>query len=93
MNIVNIISKAIKQNKHLVPYDTGNLYLNAIRIITTAAGYAVIIDDSIADYVYYTNEPWSNGTNPNEGWVDRFFEAVQQSIISQVKLKMGDLRV
>ena len=88
---VSIIEQAKAQNKHLVPYDSGNMYWNAIRIIPTAKGYKLIVDDSIADYVYYTNEKWENGTNPNEGWVQRFFEAVVNSIISIVKSKTGDV--
>jgi len=91
LDFVSIIEQAKTQNKALVPYDTGNMYWNAIKIIPTASGYDLIIDDTIADYVYYTNEPWKKGTNPNEGWVGRFFEAVMKSIIAIVKSKTGDV--
>lgn len=47
------------------PYDTGNLAINSIRIV----GNSIYIGGEIADYAIYTNEPWSKGKNPNEGWV------------------------
>ncbi len=88
---VSIIEQAKTQNKYLVPYASGNMYWNAIKIIPTAEGYDLIVDPRIADYVYYTNEKWKERTNPNEGWVWRFFEAVIQSIIAIVKSKTGDV--
>ena len=49
------------------PYKTGNLAQNSIRIV----GNSVRIGGEIADYAPYTNEPWTKGKNPNEGWIQR----------------------
>ncbi len=49
------------------PYDTGNLAINSIRIVENK----VLIGGEIADYAIFTNEPWTKGKNPNEGWVQR----------------------
>lgn len=54
------------------PYDTGNLALNSIRIVQNS----VVIGGEIAEYAIFTNEPWSKGKNPNEGWVQR---AIQEA--------------
>ena len=49
---------------------TGNLAFNAIKIEHTDERTSVIyVDDDIAPYMKYTNEPWISGhKNPNEGW-------------------------
>ena len=54
------------------PYDTGNLALNSIRIVQSS----VVIGGEIAEYAIFTNEPWTKGKNPNEGWVQR---AIQEA--------------
>lgn len=58
------------------PYDTGNLALNSIRIVNNA----VLIGGEIADYAIYTNEKWTKGKNPNEGWVERAIEEAKPLI-------------
>lgn len=72
------------------PYDTGNLALNSIRIVQNS----VVIGGEIADYAIYTNEPWSKGKNPNEGWVQKAIQEAApliQSVLSG-KAKMSDVR-
>lgn len=72
---------AIMQNvmtafKSVVPVDTGNLKNNAVKLNYKGDGVWVIeIDQSVAPYMPYTNEPWVspkwNGRqNPNEHWFD-----------------------
>ena len=57
---------------------TGNMKYNATRIerISTNTN-KVYVDENIAPYVPYTNEPWisphwKGAKNPNEGWFDDF---------------------
>lgn len=58
------------------PKRTGNLAYNSVQTVYAGADRAVInIDQAIAPYMPYTNEPWVaarwNGRqNPNEGWFD-----------------------
>lgn len=57
-----------------VPYDTGNLKYNAIKGIWISENqYRIYIDESVAPYVFFTNEPWINrkGKNPNENWIEK----------------------
>jgi len=56
-----------------VPYDTGNLKFNAIKGIWVGEKqYRIYIDEAVAPYVFFTNEPWTNrkGNNPHEGWAE-----------------------
>lgn len=57
------------------PYDTGNLAINSIRVIETEPGeFHVAIGGELAPYAKYTQEAWSRGKNPNEGWINRGIE-------------------
>lgn len=57
------------------PYDTGNLAINSIRVIETEPGeYHVAIGGELAPYAKYTQEAWTRGKNPNEGWINRGIE-------------------
>lgn len=75
----------------LAPKDTGNLAINAIKLVFEGDNRAVIyVDLSIAPYMPYTNEPWTaarwNGKpNPNEGWFDN---AIPQ-ILAQLNREFG----
>lgn len=61
--------------KSNAPYDTGNLALNAIRVLETEPGvFCVAIGGELAPYAKYTQEAWQRGTNPNEGWINRGIE-------------------
>lgn len=62
-----------------IPWDTGNMASNALRYETRGNEFVVWIDEDVAPYVYFTNEPWIsakwNGKpNPNEGWWQEFTE-------------------
>lgn len=57
------------------PYDTGNLALNSIRVVEVEPGeFHVAIGGEIAAYAKYTQEAWTRGKNPNEGWINRGIE-------------------
>lgn len=65
------------------PKDTWNLALNSIRIIQENGAWYVLIGGEIAPYAEYTNEAWKQGTNPNEGWIERSIEEVLP-VITQI---------
>ena len=56
---------------------TGNMALNAAKIDFPAPDTCrIYVDEKIAPYVPYTNEPWVSERwhgkkNPNEGWFER----------------------
>lgn len=59
---------------------TGNMAFNSFKIFFKYTGSEIechiYFDDSIAPYVYYTNETWTatrwhDKKNPNEGWVEK----------------------
>ena len=64
------------RKQKFVPYDTGNLKLNAIKgewINNTT--FRRWVDESVAEYMKYTNEDWgkfspplAGKTNPHENW-------------------------
>lgn len=52
------------------PKDTTNLSRN-INIQYVEEGKArIVIGNENADYAVYTNMPWEDGFNPNQGWVE-----------------------
>ena len=70
-----------------VPYDTGNLKNNAIKGIWTGENqFTIYIDESVAPYVFFTNEVWINrpGTNPNQGWVNKMHEYIARYIAQRI---------
>lgn len=62
--------------KSVVPIRTGNLKNNSVKCEYKGDGkWQITIDESVAPYMPYTNEPWVspkwNGKkNPNEHWFD-----------------------
>lgn len=70
------------------PKDTWNLAVNALKLEQTATGYVIYIDEAIAPYMVYTEEPWTSPywkgkKNPNEGWFKRAAEEIV-SYLAQV---------
>ena len=58
---------------------TGNLAFNAFQYEITKDEIVIYVNEDIAPYMPYTNEPWLspywNGKkNPNEGWWQRFVD-------------------
>ena len=80
--------------KQTTPIDTGNMRYNALKIEFLDGGNTchIYIDEDIAPYVFYTNEPWvspkwDGKENPNENWwQDRYFK----TFISEFKRILGD---
>lgn len=76
------------------PIDTGNLRFNALRIVQLSKKHwEVYIDQKIAPYMPYTNEPWLspkwNGKkNPNEGWWDDTAKLIYEEIENAMRGKI-----
>ena len=74
--------------KKRAPKDTCNLAYNSIRVAWfDNSTFQVFVDESIAPYMVYTNEPWIspkwNGKkNPNEAWWQSVVEEITQHIIT-----------
>ncbi len=87
---------AIMQNvmtvfKSVVPIRTGNLKENAVKFSYKGDGIWVIeIDQSIAPYMPYTNEPWiapkwHGKKNPNEHWFDVAAELIATLLAQELQ--------
>ena len=69
---------------------TGNLAFNALRIVIEDKAIKVYVDEKIAPYVPYTNEPWISPywrgkKNPNEGWWQRFADEFMRRLAKELK--------
>lgn len=69
---------------------TGNLAFNALNYVVKDGAMCVYVDEKIASYMPYTNEPWISPywrgkKNPNEGWWQRFAE----ELIGRVAARLG----
>lgn len=78
----------------LIPYDTKNMQQNAFTMIQVAPNeYHFYIDEKIAPYVFYTNEPWlapkwNEKKNPNEHWWnDAILAIIQNDLARKGKIK------
>lgn len=73
---VVLMQKIMTVFKSVVPIRTGNLKENAVKLVDKGNGvWEITIDQSIAPYMPYTNEPWvspkwKSKKNPNEHWFD-----------------------
>jgi hypothetical protein len=73
--------------KIFAPKDTGNLSLNAIRVVQVKPDeWQIIIGGEIAPYAVYTNaewqsQRWAGKRNPNEGWVNKAIESAKPNLI------------
>ena len=62
------------QVRKRAPYDTGKLSTNGVRYMWKGKNtFVIYVDESIAPYMPYTNEPWISPRwhgkkNPNEAW-------------------------
>lgn len=92
-----IMYSALAYLKSLVPYDTHNMQNNATKVDNLGNGkWRLYIDENIAPYVPYTNEPWispkwKGKKNPNEGWFERATHLVANYISTLLRgtLKRG----
>ena len=93
--VINAAISVVEQLKiELVPYDTGNMALHALRYEITPDMVDITVDPEIAPYVPYTNEPWLSERwhgkqNPNEGWWNRFAEEFAKRLTTKLR---GELR-
>lgn len=77
------------------PYDTGNLANNSIKIeFQDENTCKIYIDEAIAPYMPYTNEPWiaerwQGKKNPNENWFDYAVQDIVEFLASRTK---GELK-
>ena len=60
-----------------IPWDTGNMATKSLRYQIEGNVFHVYMDEGIAPYVVFTNEPWISPrwhgkSNPNEGWWNDF---------------------
>ena len=94
--IVNATVEIVNQMRsEFVPYDTGNMALNALQVKVEGDTIDITVDDSIAPYVPYTNEPWlspkwDGKQNPNQGWWERFLAEFAKRLTAKLR---GDLKV
>ena len=88
----NLANRLLDIARLYCPVDTGNMASNAITVEFTGKGQIKIhVDESIAPYFPYTNEPWiserwKGATNPNEGWWNDAGDAMVQEILRTLKL-------
>ena len=94
-DFANMCMEGERELRSLAPKDTGNLAYNGVRLVFISKKEAILyVDESIAPYMPYTNEPWLstrwNGKrNPNEGWFDRAADSIAQMLSDLVK---GDVK-
>lgn len=87
----SICMACVEKLRSLSPIDTGNLKYNAIRYeFVDKDTCKIYVDESIAPYMVYTNEPWIspkwNGKkNPNEKWFDK----AVNSLVETIKMELG----
>lgn len=68
-----------EMRKKYVPRDTGNMAYMALMYDIQNGTLTIYVNEDIAPYVTYTNEPWispkwKGKTNPNQGWWVKFVE-------------------
>lgn len=91
MDIMRIAMLVYEELKKYVPYDTGNMANNALKIEQVSANEVKIyIDSSIAPYAVYTNEPWisphwKGKKNPNEKWFDNATSKVAEALAGMLE--------
>lgn len=95
LNILNVVSFVAEEMKPHTPIRTGNLRYNSIKgeamqFASFSVG-KVYIDEDIAPYMPYTNEPWISPKwhgkkNPNEGW---FGDSMVQDIAIKLARELG----
>ena len=90
----------MKQCEQLIrqkaPRDTGNLALNAVRVVNLGNGvWEIYVDEKIAPYMKYTEENWgkfrpplAGKKNPNEGWFDKVSAEIAQCFADQLKVRV-----
>lgn len=85
--IINACISTVEELRQaiFIPWDTGNMATNALQYKIEGDEFRVWIDEEIAPYVFFTNEPWTAARwhgkkNPNEGWWDEFAETLARRL-------------
>lgn len=78
-----------------IPWRTGNMATNSLRYKIEGNVFHIYMDEDIAPYVPYTNEPWVSTRwhgkpNPNEGWWNYFAEIFAQRLALKLKGELQD---
>lgn len=89
-----VVSVVETLRNELVPYDKGNMALNALRYDIKDDMIDIHVNKDVAPYMPYTNEPWIspkwNGKkNPNEGWWQRFADEFAKRLATKLR---GELK-
>lgn len=101
-DLERVIKAAFAQIKAVTPVNKrntksrGNLKEFGVKFELGQNEAHLYVDEKIAPYMKYTNEPWHTfapplfgKTNPNEGWFDR---AVISALLDMAAKTGGDLR-
>lgn len=90
----------LKGTKRITPIDTGNMRYNAVKMVYTNGGNEchILVDEAIAPYVFYTNEPWISPKwhgkkNPNEGWWDNGAQIIDERIRQRLGAKLAQSNI
>ncbi len=87
---------AVERLRWYAPIETGNLKNNAIRYEWKDANtFVIYVDQGIAPYMPYTNEPWiaerwKGKKNPNEHWWQDTVQIIAEVMALELK---GELTV
>lgn len=91
-----VCMECVSTLKNLAPYDTGNLSINAIKYEWVDDNtFRVYVDQSIAPYMPYTNEPWvspkwKGKKNPNEKWWQNAIEFIVDTLCEIIDGELED---
>lgn len=83
LEIYNLAAEVLEIVQKHCPQKTGNLKRNAVKLYYDANRIVISVDQAIAPYMPYTNEPWispkwDGKKNPNLYWFDKaFFEVLR----------------
>ena len=89
-DFIAVCQECVAEIKARAPIDTGNLRYNAIQYEYLGDfKFAIYVNEDIAPYVYYTNEPWvadrwQGAKNPNEAW----WQNAVRSCIELIKTRL-----
>lgn len=88
---ISVCLEAVTILRMRSPIDTGNLRYNAIKYEWIDENtFKIYIDEKIAPYVFYTNEPWlspkwKGKKNPNEYWIEKAVDFIANYVALRLK--------
>lgn len=87
----NNLIRAVYKNYYLLqkqlPYKTGNLAYNALKIKKTSKGYDIIIDQSIAPYASYIDKPEYKSYQYWDKAVKNFIKQINKDLGGTIEIK------